>query len=93
MNPWPRFTLGAEYGFGRRSAAQRATAARRRKPSEIYARIGIALREVDTDEASAHYQPGNECPPVTRIIIDDRPPATAARDDAKAPRIRRPGRG
>ncbi|MYT34117.1 MULTISPECIES: hypothetical protein [unclassified Streptomyces] len=45
---------------------------------EIYARIGIALRNVDTDKSSAHYQSGKECPPVTRIIIDDRPPAADA---------------
>ncbi|WP_438489390.1 hypothetical protein [Streptomyces sp. S186] len=51
----------------------------------IYARIGTALRRVDTDEASAHYLPGSDCPPVTRIIIDDRPAAAdAARRTASA---------
>ncbi|WP_245689584.1 hypothetical protein [Streptomyces chattanoogensis] len=44
----------------------------------IYERIGTALRKVDTDQADAHHHPGNDCPPVTRIIIDDRPPADAA---------------
>ncbi|MFF4951967.1 hypothetical protein [Streptomyces chattanoogensis] len=44
----------------------------------IYERIGTALRKVDTDQADAHHQPGNDCPPVTRIVIDDRPPANAA---------------
>ncbi|MER7991158.1 hypothetical protein ABTY53_37080 [Streptomyces noursei] len=42
----------------------------------IYQRIGIALRAVDAKTAAAHYQAGNDCPPVTRIIIDDRPAVT-----------------
>ncbi|WP_235092552.1 hypothetical protein [Streptomyces sp. A1-5] len=50
----------------------------RQLASRIYERIGVALRKVDTGEADAHYQPRNDCPPVTRIIIDDRPPAEAA---------------
>ncbi|GGX25193.1 hypothetical protein [Streptomyces noursei] len=50
----------------------------RQLASRIYERIGVALRKVDTGEADAHYQPGNDCPPVTRIIIDDRPPAETA---------------
>ncbi|MGG2460738.1 hypothetical protein ACO0M4_13125 [Streptomyces sp. RGM 3693] len=45
---------------------------------EIYKRIGIALHKVDTDDPDAHHQPGNDCPPVTRIVIDDRPAASSS---------------
>ncbi|MFL4491827.1 hypothetical protein ACJ6WD_11310 [Streptomyces sp. VTCC 41912] len=44
----------------------------------IYERIGAALYKVDGDQADAHYQAGNNCPPVTHIIIDDRPPASGS---------------
>ncbi|MFJ5595825.1 hypothetical protein ACIQCG_39620 [Streptomyces noursei] len=44
----------------------------------IYERIGAALHKVDDDQADAHYQAGNNCPPVTHIIIDDRPPASGS---------------
>ncbi|WP_257980588.1 hypothetical protein [Streptomyces sp. CB02959] len=52
-----------------------ATPGTQKLARRIYERIGTALHKVDTDNADAHHQPGNDCPPVTRIIIDDRPPA------------------
>ncbi|KUL34850.1 hypothetical protein ADL22_29570 [Streptomyces sp. NRRL F-4489] len=52
-----------------------ATLGTQRFAAVIYERIGAALRKVDTDQVDAHYRTSNGCPPVTHIIIDDRPPA------------------
>ncbi|WP_432253809.1 hypothetical protein [Streptomyces sp. HNM1019] len=49
----------------------------RRLAAKVYGRVGDALREVETDGSTERGQGGSERrqPGVTRIVIDDRPPA------------------
>lgn len=51
----------------------------RRLAAKVYGRIGDALRKVEADGSTEQAQGGNEQrqPDVTRIVIDDRPPAPA----------------
>ncbi|GAA2642818.1 hypothetical protein GCM10009864_00100 [Streptomyces lunalinharesii] len=68
---------GGECGLRQRTQAQRTRRQARQRPQRLadtlYQRIGVALRAIDSETAAVHYQAGNDCPPVTRIVIDDRP--------------------